>query len=107
MMGERGSAMVSCLPVVVAVFGGCATTYKSSDGGDGYSDFRVSTNVFAVSFRGNPGTKEEMVDKYLLRRASELTLEHGFAYFVILSEKERTRSSSFGYSGTKFPRTRR
>jgi hypothetical protein len=89
--------------VALAVSGGCATPYKSADSGGGYSDFRITTDVFAVSFRGSAGTLEETVDRYLLRRASELTLEHGFTYFVILSEKERTRSSSLGYSGFKIP----
>ena len=83
---------------------GCATTpYKSASGGEGYSDFRITTDVFAVSFRGNIGTCEDTVEKYLLRRASEITLEHGFTHFAILSEKELTRSSSVGYSGLKFP----
>jgi hypothetical protein len=87
----------------IALLAGCATPYKSADAGKGYSDFRITTDVFAVSFRGSAGTFEETVDRYLLRRASELTLEHGFTYFVILSEKERTRSSSLGYSGFKIP----
>ncbi len=102
-MFVKTSLAIWCLLAVLAVSGGCATPYKSAAAGSGYSDFRVSTDVFAVSFRGNTSTLEETVDKYLLRRASELTLEHGFTHFVILSEKERTRSSSVGYSGFKIP----
>lgn len=83
--------------------GGCATPYQSAHGGRGYIDYRITTDVFAVSFRGSVGTLEDTVERYLLRRASELTLEHGFTHFVILSEKERTRSSSVGYSGFKIP----
>lgn len=92
-----------CVMVVGLGPGGCATPYQSARGGDGYMDYRIATDVFAVSFRGGAGTREETVDKYLLRRASELTLEHGFTYFVILSEKERTRSGSIGYSAIKIP----
>jgi hypothetical protein len=89
--------------VVAPAFVGCATPYQSARSSGGYTDFRITKDVFAVSFRGSVGTYEETVDKYLLRRASELTLEHGFTHFMILSEKERTRSSSFGYSGLKIP----
>ena len=82
---------------------GCATPYEAQSKGRGYSDFRVASDIFCVSFRGSAGTREERVEKYVLRRASELTLEHGFRYFVILAEKERTRSSSVGYSAVKIP----
>jgi hypothetical protein len=82
---------------------GCVTKYKPHNHQGGYSDYRIATDVFSVSFRGNAATREEIVEKYLFRRASELTLEHEFRYFVVLSEQGRTRSSSVGYSGVKFP----
>jgi len=88
---------------VVLLLAGCATPYQSLGARGGYSDYRISADVFAVNFRGNTATREETVEKYLLRRASELTLEHGFKHFVVLSEKGRTRSSSLGYSGFKVP----
>ena len=89
--------------VIALALGGCATPYQSVRGSGGYMDYRITTDVFAVSFQGSVGTREDTVERYLLRRASELTLEHGFTHFVILSEKERTRSSSVGYSGFKIP----
>jgi len=96
--------VVTLASAALMMLGGCASTpYKSAGGKEGYSDFRITTDVFAVSFRGNVSTSEEMVDKFLLRRAAELALRHGFEYFVILSEKERTRHSSIGYSGLKVP----
>ena len=99
----RFAALCSTTPLLFVLVAGCATPYEASRSGGGYSDFRVAKDVFAVSVRGNVATREERVEKYVLRRASELTLEHGFRYFVILSEKERTRSSSVGYSAVKIP----
>ena len=98
---ERLVALHLMVISVMAV--GCATPYQPLRTGGGYSDYRISVDVFSVSFRGNIATREEEVDKYLLRRASELTLEHGFKYFVILSEKGRTRSGTVGYSAFKVP----
>jgi len=101
---RRYAATSTTGTVALLMLAGCASTpYKSGGGSEGYSDFRITTDVFAVSFRGNVRTSEEVVDKFLLRRAAELTLKHGFQYFVILSEKERTRQSSVGYSGVKIP----
>lgn len=82
---------------------GCATPYQPRGFSGGYSDYRVSADVFSVSFRGSSSTREEVVEEFLLRRASELTLEHGFVYFVVLAEKDRTRTSSVGYSAMKLP----
>ena len=99
----RPVVLLSATVLLMSLGSGCATPYEASRSGGGYSDFRVAKEVFAVSVRGNPVTREERVEKYLLRRASELTLEHGFKYFIILSEKETTRSSSVGYSAVKIP----
>ena len=85
------------------IMGGCAATYRKQKSGAGYSDYRITTDVFSVSFRGNPATQEEDVEKFLLRRACDLTLEHGYKYFVVIAEKGRTRSGSVGYSGIKVP----
>ena len=91
------------VPGTMILIGACATPYKAAKHREGYSEYRITDNTFALTFRANIATREEMVDKYLLRRASELTLEHGFKYFVISEERGRTRSSSIGYSGVKFP----
>jgi hypothetical protein len=77
----------------------CATPYQPLGSRGGYSHYRISDDVFSVSFRGNAATREDAVGKYLLRRASEVTLEHGFRYFVILSEEDRTRAVNLGVSG--------
>ena len=90
-------------PCASRLHGCCATTYKQSKSAGGYSDFRINENTFAITFRGNAATFEETIELYLLRRAADLTLEHGFDYFVILSEHGRTRKGSIGYSGLRIP----
>ena len=96
-------APITLTLTVVLIVGGCATPYRSEKRGTGFSEFRITDDTFSVTFRANSATREERVDKYILRRASELTLEHGFQFFVVLTEKGRDRTSSIGYSGVKFP----
>ena len=71
----RISVAVACLvPVVLASVGGCATRYRDmGSSGGGYFDYRLTEDVFSVSFRGNTSTYEELVDLYLLRRSAEAT----------------------------------
>ena len=102
-MAHPRTMLIICSACVPLFAIGCATKYEARRSSAGYSDFRIAVDVFAVSFRGNTSTKREQVQKFLLRRASEITLQNGFKYFVIISEKELTRSSSVGYSSLKIP----
>lgn len=75
------------LPVVA--FTGCATLYqKEGVFHNGYSDYQVSPDQFVVTFRANEHTPREKVMKYALKRASELTLQQGYRYFVVLEQME-------------------
>ena len=103
--GIRSPRLPVCrVSIALLLTASCATPYQlRSSAKGGYSDFRIADDLFSVSFKGNAATPEEQAEKYLFRRASEVTLEHGFNFFVIEAEKGRTRSSSLGYSGVKFP----
>ena len=73
---------------------GCSTSYHQKGFlGDGYSDYRVNQDKFAVTFRGNEYTDSEDVRRFALTRAAELTLQNGFRYFKILSEKDISRQA--------------
>ena len=75
------SALASCVR---------PTPYTALDGRFGYDSFRITDDVFAVSFAGNSQTPLSVVDRYVLRRASEVTLENGFTQFVLLRVEDRT-----------------
>ena len=73
---------------------GCSTSYHQKGFfGDGYTDYRVNQDKFAVTFRGNEYTDSEDVRRFALTRAAELTLQNGFRYFKVLSEKDVSRQA--------------
>lgn len=76
---------------------GCSTPYRPLSGRFGYDDFRISADVFEISFAGNGHTPPSVVNRYVLRRASEVTLANGFTHFVVISEKDE---SLYGAAGT-------
>ena len=47
----------------------------------GYSDLKIDSTHWRVTFRGNSLTSRETVEKYLLFRAAELTLDQGYDWF--------------------------
>lgn len=63
----------------------CATPYQSSGIRGGYSEKKISDDVYNVVFEGNGFTSKESVQTYWLYRASEITLEKGYDYFEILN----------------------
>ena len=77
---------------------GCATGYYAQDFSGGYSEFRINPDSFMVTFKGNGYTPTQRVFQYVLLRASELTLQNGYRYFIVVSSMDQT--SSYNYSNT-------
>jgi hypothetical protein len=90
------------------VLGACEsgpTPYQSqAEDGRGYSETRIETNRYRISFKGNSMTGRDTVENYMLYRAAELTLQSGFDYFTIVNRDtdrdSRTRETG-GYMGTR------
>jgi len=59
-----------------------ATPYQPAMGSaEGYSDLRLENNRYRVNFAGNTFTSRETVERYLLFRAAELTVQQGYDWF--------------------------
>lgn len=83
------------LLAVTAVFvlSSCSTQYREQGFlGGGYTDFRVSSDKFVVSFRGNEYTSSDKTMKFALLRAAEITKKHGFKYFFIQDKEDISKS---------------
>ncbi|MDT0497681.1 hypothetical protein RM530_09935 [Algiphilus sp. W345] len=83
----------------------CSTTtpYQPLRNGYGYSDQKLESNRYRISFSGNSSTPRDTVENYLLYRAAELTLQSGNDYFVLVDNSTeadtRYRQSINAYSG--------
>ena len=69
--------------------------------GFGYSDYRVDATHWRVTFAGNSLTSRETVEKYLLYRAAELTVQQGADWFQA-TDRHTDKSSSFYGTGDPF-----
>ncbi len=63
-------------------------------GNFGYSSYKIDGSHWRVSFAGNSLTSRETVEKYLLYRAAELTVEQGYDWFQT-SERHTDRKTSY------------
>ena len=76
--------------ILLMALAGCATKYRSAGGwGSGFSEVQLDKNVFKVSFNGNNYTRPERAQELALLRSADVTLQHGFSYFVIVEGRSR------------------
>lgn len=94
----RIAAFTAILAGSVAL-AGCmtATPYQPATGHgyarNGYSDQQIENNRFRISFSGNSLTDRETVERYLLYRAAELTLQQGFDNFVLVDRDTEKKTN--------------
>jgi hypothetical protein len=79
---------------------GCATPipYQPMSGGYGYSEQALETDRYRVTFSGNSATPRETVENYLLYRAAEVTVAHGYDHFVVV-DKNTEQGTAGGPGG--------
>jgi len=82
---------------------GSATTYQPMGFTGGYEETRLDENMFSVFFAGNGFTGRQRAQDFAFLRAAELTLNHGYEYFVIVQSDTSIATSTYttpGYSQT-------
>lgn len=105
-MPTRGLKRPRIATVVALLLGGLAITscttatpYQPATGAgqyrQGYWDVQVESNRFRVSFAGNSLTNRETVERYLLYRAAELTIQQGFDHFILVNRDTETRTETY------------
>ncbi|MFZ3483334.1 CC0125/CC1285 family lipoprotein [Sphingomonas sp. 3-13AW] len=88
----QNAKIAVALAATTAIVSGCATPtpYQPLGAHDsrakgGYSDQKITDNIWRVSFVGNTLTSRKTVETYLLYRAAELTLQQGYDSFTIVN----------------------
>jgi hypothetical protein len=67
----------------------------TAPGGVGWSEYRIETGRYRLTFRGGPGAPVEQVADYALLRAADLTLADGYDWFR-MSDRSTTQAGSSG-----------
>ncbi|MCF7922637.1 MAG: hypothetical protein K9M55_08040, partial [Candidatus Marinimicrobia bacterium] len=72
--------------VAILFMGSCATPYGPKGVRGGYSEKQIDEFSYQVFFEGNQNSSKEQVRTNLMYRCCELTLQHGYRHFIILSD---------------------
>jgi hypothetical protein len=81
----------------------CATSYQPKGFTGGFSDFMVASDEAVITFNGNGFTDVMRVLTMAGLRCSEVTLAHGYKYFIVTEFVDMSSQSSFttpGYANT-------
>lgn len=78
---------------------GCTTPYQSEGFLGGFSDVMTAPDEAVVVFHGNGYTSAERVVEMSALRCAEVTLAHGYRYFVLVGVADLSRQSSFTIPG--------
>jgi hypothetical protein len=89
----------SCILLASVVLVGCQTAYQPQSFTGGYSEFLTAPDEAVITFRGNGYTAAERVVEMTALRCAEVTLAHGYRYFVGTSVSDLSRQSSFTTPG--------
>lgn len=82
---------LACCAALLVGLGACTgpTPYQPATAGFGYTEEKIEPNQYHVRFVVNSVTLRDTLDKYMMLRAAEITLESGHQYFAI-GEPTRT-----------------
>ncbi len=85
-----GATLTSCMS---------ATPYQPASArgayGNGYTDEQLEADRFRVSFAGNSLTSRDTVERYLLYRAAQLTVERGFDHFTLINRDTEKHTRTY------------
>lgn len=100
------------MPVVLmTMLGACATQAvyapATSKGGPGYTETRLGTGRYRVTFTGTSDTPKEAAQDYALLRAAELSLQDGYDWFRLANQdvEKKVRESTTMDGGAIAPAT--
>jgi hypothetical protein len=77
------------LLLAILVFS-CATPYQNLSFNGGYSDTKLSKNIFSVRFNGNGFTDLNHAIDFALLRSAEIAIENGYNFFSIIDQSNQT-----------------
>jgi len=102
---KRRGLLFAAIASGALLVSGCATetTYRPATGKGfyrtGYSERQVETNRWLVTFAGNTVTDRDTVERYLLFRAAQLTLQNGYDYFVMVDRSTDRQAQTYSTPG--------
>ena len=86
--------------VLLSALSACSTGYQSEGFTGGFTDTQLADNIFTISFSGNAFTAPQQAGDFVMLRAAELSVSHGYPYFVIDDQGDTSTKGFIGSYGS-------
>ena len=97
---------IAVVMVCAGALAACATPYQEMGIAGGVSGSRITSDTFQVVAKGNAYTDTATIQRYILRRAAELTLAAGYDYFVVGDPTDLSSTAHLNSAVVGFGRAR-
>jgi hypothetical protein len=104
---KNKNRVIALVGIGLLFLASCATKYAPVSnsfwtGHTGYSEIPLDNSTWQVTFCGNDQTTDDIVNRYALYRAAEITTQRGFDYFVVLDNNDvAALTSTVNHNNTK------
>ena len=95
-----GAKMRLLLTGLLLLLSGCATPYQEMGFSGGVSAAQMTDTTFRISGRGNGYTGSTVINDYVILKAAETTVQHGYTHFVVVSAADASSSDTIVTGGT-------
>ena len=87
--------LLTLFTLLGALITGCTVNqyHAKNYQGIGYSEYRLESDRFVVTYRGNRRADPEDVRQFALKRAAEVTTNYGYRYFIVELERDLSKST--------------
>ena len=96
---RRSTALLFAAFAAAACATGTDYAPRTPGGEVGYTDLQLAPNRFRVNFSGSYLSTRDDVERYLLRRAAEITLVNGYTHFVMQTRETTQSTDPIPYGG--------
>jgi hypothetical protein len=79
---------------------GCATPYQEMGFAGGVTAAQITDTTFRISGRGNGYTSSTVINDYVMLKAAETTVQHGYTHFMVVGAADASSSSTIVTGGT-------
>lgn len=95
-----GAKMRLLLTGLLLIFAGCATPYQEMGFSGGVTAAQMTDTTFRISGRGNGYTGATVINDYVMLKAAETTVQHGYTHFMVVSAADASSSATIVTGGT-------
>ena len=91
----RIGALLGAILALSACAGPPVYQAKEPGGRIGYTDERLVSNRYRVTYYGSSSTRREVVEDFLLLRAAQVTIDSGFSFFVFDTRDTKAKTTYY------------